>query len=666
MSLDPKDLNLQKMIISLNQLVEQLRITSTTKKDMGIEDIIKALNLTFKTAKGDTGELKNLIKITKNAPNAKHYDKLTKMLELLVKTYANPDIKQMKNLDITTQNLTTELTSLLDTLQNINVTKNEKANLSLLSKAVAQGHQMYAITGFGKDASNFYKKATLEQLKFFKMMDKAIKDGVPIKNLTAKKTLKEKLSSGKTGKSMTLLAAGADMAMKAMGMGTIPGEALEVLGGGIQKAMDMVDKRGEKRAERNALKVEGLVAAKEDSQKSMIVNKEVQDKAIAVKKQADDVQKNLIDDLSGAIAGAMKTSETGIDARFASETSPGEADINKIADAIKNNQFPKDELEALIKSKYLTTDAQGNQDTTVSDTLLKNLAEVEEYAKIIHDQDNTIKETAVNIQTSIDTISGIFLDLREILGKELVNEIKEINKAVDKKMKGFSAEEKQAKKDEYVNKKMEAMAQRIEITADEMQGVIGGEDKSGYMIEYEKQGGAKFANNGKTESEKAAEAFKETSFAEALKSRTSLDNANEIKKNKTLETSEIENKIKETESRLKEIPIPIPKDLEVYGPHAPTPSANQTPTPETIDNQEASFEELQDIFSESMNDFMKRFDELIKDRDKSAKESSDALKKALTSGEVKVKVVNLSEIPKGERNGSHEQPHSDGNPGFGD
>lgn len=372
--------------------------------------------------------------------------------------------------------------------------------------------------------------------------------------------------------------------------------------------------------------------------------------------------------MSKAIAGAMNTAEGGVDARYASDTSPGEADINKIADAIKANQFPKEELEAMIKSKYLTTDANGNEDNRVSEALIKNLGEIEEYSKIIQEQDKTIVDTAKNIQTSIDTISGIFLDLREILGKELTNEIREINKVIDKKMKGFSEEEKQARKDEYVNKKIAAMAERIEITADEMQGVIGGVDKSGYMIEYAKQGGEGFANNGKTVSENAEAAFKEETFANALKMR-SPNAENEInKKNKEEEANEIETKIIETNKRLQNVTVPVPKELEVYGPAAPNQVTNiqQQPTQDRVDNQEASFDELQDIFAESMNDFMKKFDELIRSRDKVEQESTNALKRALTSGEVKVKVINLNEIPKPEHGGNTQQSNDSGNPRFGE
>jgi len=183
MGLNQTDMTLQRMVISLNQLVEQLRVTQSTKKDLGLEDIVKALNLTFKTSKGDTGEIKNLLKVTKNAPNASHYVKLTKMLELLLKSYDNPDLKQISRLGITSQNLIAELGSLQDTIKSSNVDKNERANLSVLSHAIAEGQRLYAINGFGRDASNFYKKATLDQLRLLQTINKHIDEGIPLKDL---------------------------------------------------------------------------------------------------------------------------------------------------------------------------------------------------------------------------------------------------------------------------------------------------------------------------------------------------------------------------------------------------------------------------------------------------------------------------------------------------
>ena len=644
MALNQTDMTLQRMVISLNQLVEQLQVTQTTKKSVGLDDIIKALNLTFKTSKGDTGEIKNLLKVTKNAPNASHYEKLTKMLELLLKSYDNPDLKQISRLGITSQNLIAELGSLKDTIKSSNITGNEKANLSVLSQAIAEGQRMYAINGFGREANAFYKKATLEQLKLLKTINKHIDEGIPLKDLN-KGGLLDRLKdvSKKAGKS-GILSAGADMLLKGMGFGELPGQFLDMFSKKGNKGKDENEKLN-KEQQLQSMKVQGVVDAKEKAQRSLFANQTVQKRASEVKNLAETTKTNLTVELSKAIADAMRTSGE-VDPRFASEGMPGVADVNKIAEAINNNTFPRDEVEKLIRSAYLQDGSDGEVNGEVAKSLIKNLDEIQEYSKIISEQDNTIVEAAVGIQTSIETISSLFLDLRDIIGNELTNELNELNKLFSKssEFKGLDQETLEGIKRETVNRKLGLISNTTGVPEDELQGLIGGEDSSGYMKEYEKQG--KYTN--KNKSSLAEEAFNETTFREALYG----ENKPKIK----TPGQEFEDKIKATNTRLSSAPVPIPSDLNV-----PTePIQELVPPNQEVEDNGLSLEDISEIVSDSITDFLKSFDEAMKTRDKESKEGMDILKKALLSGEIKVNVVNLKDIPQGEagHSGSQSRPNT--------
>lgn len=630
MALNQNDMTLQRMAISLNQLVEQMRLTQATKSDMGIEDIIKALNLTFKTSRGDTTELKNLIKIAKSSPNASHYEKLTKMLELLLKSYDNPDLKQMKRLGISTQNLAVEIIALRDTIKASNILGNEKANLSVLSKAVADGQRQYAISGFGRDASAFYKKATLEQLKLLRTIDKHIDEGIPLKDLNRTGLLDRIKGAGKKVGGSGILSAGADMVLKGMGFGELPGQFLDMFakkGGKNAKTEEELTKK----QELQSLKVQGIVGAKEKAQQSLMTNQAIQKRAEEVRLLAETTKSNLAIELSKAIAGAMETNGA-IDSRFASDDEPGTVDIAKIIKAIETNSFPKDEIESLVNSAYLTAEGNDELNKEVASTLMKNLDEIQEYSKIVEDQDKVIADSAVGIQTAIESISTLFVDLRDILGKELTNELKELNRLFDRspEFRGLDEETRNSIKQERIDRKLAMMASTTGVAEDELQGLIGGESSSRYMDEYKRQG--ETYGTGKTVSEIVREAFEENTFRDAL---GNTDRAKPLTPGE-----EFENRVRETNTRLERAPVPVPHDLTTPAEIEDVPDNNVNVAVEGI-----SMEDITEIVAESITDFLKSFEEAMKTRDKESKDGMEVLRKALLSGEMKVNVVNLRDIP---------------------
>jgi hypothetical protein len=629
MALNPTDMTLQRLAVSLGQLVDQLQVTKSTKKDIQIEDVIKALNLTFKTTKGDIGELKSLLKVSKNTGNSAQYEKLIKMLELLVKSYDNPDVKQMNRLGITTQNLIAEISSLRDEVKSTNLKGNEKANLSLLSQAIADGQKQYALSGFGKDASNFYKKATLEQMRLLRQIDKHIDEGIPLKNLGKKSPLEKAKELGSKALSSGPLQAAADMVLKGMGFGTLPGEFLDIFSRSMGKSKSSV--KDAEKAELQSMKVKGLIEAKEKSQLALDYNRTIQERAKEVKSSAVATKTNLTIELSKAIADAMRINED-ISAKYAVEGEPGLADANKIADAIKTNSISKSEIESLLKS----IEAKGKAGSVSSEELLKNFSEVAEYSNIIEEQEKIIAETAVGIQESIDKVAELFLDLREILGKELKNELAMIDKLISG-MKNIDEETAAGIKSDKITRKLANMASVSGVAEDELHGIIGGESNSKYMREYEAQ--AQYGGK-KLPSELARSAFMENSFRAAIYGEEAL-----AKKVKT-PGDEFEEKVRVTNERLSKSPPPTPPELQPQN-NIPELIGENTATSEHGEMLEngLSLDEISDIVSESINEFLKNFEESMKDRDRDNKEQSELLRRSLMSGEVKVSVVNLKDLP---------------------
>lgn len=640
MALNINDITLQKLVLSLSQLVEQLQVSKASKKDLEIEDVIKSLNMTFKTSKGDITELKNLLKISKNTKNSGNYDKLIKMLELMIKSYNSPDVKQMQRLGVTSNNLINEISTLKDEIKTVNIKSNDKANLSLLSQAVAQGQRQYAISGFGKYSSDFYKKATLEQMKILKQIDMHIEKGIPLKGLE-KKNLLEKAKDVVTAPSVANpMIAAADIAFKAMGLGTLPGEIVDVFGPMINSIFSKKEKDG-KKEEAQKLKVEGLMESKEKAQLSLDYNKEIQKKAEVAKTIAEKNASSLNIDLSKSIADAISISGK-VDARFKSDKDDS-VDIDKVLEALNNNQISKLDIDKIVEEASKNANNYSDFQGTSSE-LLKMFDQVSKYSEVIKEQDQIISDSAVAIQGSIDSIASIFIDLREIFGKELKYELQSINK-IFSQMKNIDEDTKESLKREKIDLKIQSMMEDINVKGDEISGIIGGDFNSIYMRQYEEQADKGGSNK---ISGLAKEAFNETSFREALEyNQVQIKLANEQRKS-------FEDTVSKNETLNKLAPAPISVDLQktiiAENEIREVKSAkDNTETESMSPESELSYEEMSVIISESMNEFLKNFEDLMKEREKENVNYVQVLKNALVSGEVKVKVMNLNEIPQSQQ-----------------
>ena len=152
---------------------------------------------------------------------------------------------------------------------------------------------------------------------------------------------------------MGLLTAGADAILKGMGFGTLPGEFIDMFSNMTKSMNDSKKAKEDEKIERDSLATQGLLESKEKAQLSLDTNEKIQDRAKEIKKKAESAQSGLSIELSKAIAGAMKTSENGIDDRFKLEGQEGEADISKISEAIIDGTLTRDDIEKIISSSKL-------------------------------------------------------------------------------------------------------------------------------------------------------------------------------------------------------------------------------------------------------------------------------------------------------------------------
>jgi hypothetical protein len=319
----------------------------------------------------------------------------------------------------------------------------------------------------------------------------------------------------------------------------------------------------------------------------------------------------------------------------------GEADISKISEAVISGTLTRDDIEKIISSSKLSKDENGNEDRTIVDTLLKNLDEVDEYSNIIKEQQNTIRETGEVIQGSIETISEIFVELRDTVGKVLKARIEDSNKEIDKKFgRKYSKEQVAGLKERAKNMIIEDEMKHSKVSEDEMHGIIGGQDRSRHMEEYERQAGEGFANNGKTENAKVTEAWKEESFRNAIDS-----------KNPTNKDEAILEKIAKTTSELdKDNALTKLKEANISPPEVPVPSdlAQKEATMESVEDESdedgMSLDDVHGVFQDAMIEFLKKFEETLKAEAKEKDESAKKLIDLLKNGEAKFKMVNVGDI----------------------
>jgi hypothetical protein len=206
-------------------------------------------------------------------------------------------------------------------------------------------------------------------------------------------------------------------------------------------------------------------------------------------------------------------------------------------------------------------------------------------------------------------------------------------------MKGIDEETKAGIKSDKITRKLESMARVSGVTEDELHGIIGGERDSKYMREYERQG-MEDRGGRKGKSKLAEEAFNETSFREAIFGETR--NMPRIR----TAGEEFEERVRQTEQRLENARVPVPPELNIpKNEPRPVEEMNQSVEDGGLMENGLSLEEISSIVSESITEFLKSFEESMKEREKENLQQADLLRKSLLSGEVKVNVVNLKDIP---------------------
>jgi hypothetical protein len=459
--MDAKDIHLQKLTAMLTQLVEQLKVTQATKTNFDIDDVFKTVNQIFKTTQADKTVLRDFQKTIKSLTNSQQFEKLSKAFYTLDKTFKDPDIKQLKGMNITANNIFSELSILEDTLKNINISKNEKANLTLLSKSIAEGHRLYSVQGFGRNADQFYKNATIQQLLLLKNMEKNLKDGVPLKGLAGNGILGTMAKVGASGP----ITAIADVLLKSAGMGELPGQIAELF-------MNKNGKEGESKKEQaNAARVAGIQGAKDAAKGSIIFNKEKMKNIETALSETESYKETLTNDLASALARTLKTDEKGVDSRFAKDEAPYEVDMKKLTDAIRAGSLSKDEIESLIKTKYIVQTESGESDTTISDALIAKVESLDDYKRAIDEYKESKINTAKEVQSALETFSELTSSMRAIMNKEIVAEFREIDKIANKMFGSAASKEKEGFAQTFKNRKLESVREAYGIGKDEEIGI---------------------------------------------------------------------------------------------------------------------------------------------------------------------------------------------------
>ena len=669
--MDAKDIHLQKLTAMLTQLVEQLSVTQATKSNFDIDDVFKSINQIFKTTQTDKTVIRDFQKTIKSLSNSQQFEKLSKALFTLDKTFKDPDIRQLKGLNITANNIFSELNILRDTLANINISKNEKANLTLLSKSIAEGHRLYSVQGFGRSADQFYKNATVQQLLLLKSMENNIKKGIPLKGLTDGPVKKALSSMGKSGP----LSAVADALLKSGGMGELPGQMTEL----INTLFFSKNKEGQtKKEEAEAARITGLQGAKDAAKGSIIFNKEKLANIDIAQKQTEGYQETLTNDIATAISKALKTDEKGVDSRFAKDEAPFEADIMKITKALKEGSLQRGEIESLIKTKYITQGEKGEIDTSISDALIAKVESLEDYKKAIDDYKQAKIDTAKELQSAQETFAELVYTMRQIMEKEMAAEFNEIRKIADNIFGKTASKEKEGFEYTYKNQKIESIRKAYDIASDEAFGISkqGSDNLAAKFKEYGEISG------GEKESDVINKLLEESESRNILRDNKLLNVFEDsIKKieNKPDEVKELLKKFEESEKvktgenvfseirepmSIQDIPETLRNEVVEQSAQRAVAAAQEESayTGAGIDIEKVE-EDANRIYNEMMENLMTSFKEQDSINNQKQVES---LKKILEGGTVNVKVTNLRDILGGNPSSGVANPMSSPKSAFGE
>ena len=667
--MDAKDIHLQKLTAMLTQLVEQLKVTQATKRDFDIDDVFKAVNQIFKTTQADKTVLREFQKTIKSLTNSQQFEKLSKAFYTFDKTFKDPDIKQLKGLNITANNIFSELSILEDTLKNINISKNEKANLTLLSKSIAEGHRLYSVQGFGKNADQFYKNATIQHLLLLQKVEKNLKDGVPLKGLTGNGVLKTMAKVGASGPITSI----ADVLLKSAGMGELPGQMTEMLLGMFKK------KPGEssKEEQATAARVAGLQGAKDASKGSIIFNKEKMQNIETALTETLAYKETLTNDLASALARTLKTDDKGVDARFAKDEAPYEVDMKKLTDAIREGSLSKGEIESLIKTKYITQTESGENDTSISDALIAKVESLDEYKRAIDEYTQTKIDTARELQSALETFSELTITMRTIMNKEIVAEFSELKKAANKIYGEKESKEKEGFLYTGMNIKLDSIRKAYNVAGDEEMG-ISKYGASNIGKDYNKLGEL----TGDSRSSTIKTLLDDLETQKILQENNLMANFENVAKVIEIKTEAVKDlleryeKVEKTKTavgaidpirektNINDIPETIRKEIvEKSAQQAVTEARRESEyTGAGIDIDKVE-ENANRIYTEMMENLLTSF----KDQDTMNNQKQvDSLKKILEGGTVNVRVSNLNDILSGSPGASMSSPMSAPKSAFGE
>lgn len=665
--MDAKDIHLQKLTAMLTQLVEQLKVTQATKTNFDIDDVFKSINQIFKTTQADKTVLRDFQKTIKSLSNSQQFEKLSKAFYTLDKTFKDPDIKQLKGLNITANNIFSELSILEDTLKNINISKNEKANLTLLSKSIAEGHRLYSVQGFGRNADQFYKNATIQQLLLLKNMEKNLKDGVPLKGLAGNGILGTMAKVGASGP----ITAIADVLLKSAGMGELPGQIAELF-------MNKNGKEGESKKEQaNAARVAGIQGAKDAAKGSIIFNKEKMKNIETALSETESYKETLTNDLASALARTLKTDEKGVDSRFAKDEAPYEVDMKKLTDAIRAGSLSKDEIESLIKTKYIVQTESGESDTTISDALIAKVESLDDYKRAIDEYKESKINTAKELQSAYESFAELANTMKTIMTREIVAEFKELNRAADKLYGEKDSKEKEGFLYTAKNIKLQSIREGYNIADDEQMGISKyGSNNIG--SDYSKLGEL----TGKTESAPISTLLGDFETQQILRENnlmTGFENVAKVMENKTEDVKDLLEKYEKTEktktgaaafaqvrerTNINDIPESLRKEVVEKSAQKAVDDARRESeyTGAGIDIDKVE-ENANRIYTEMMENLLTSF----KDQDTMNNQKQvDSLKKILEGGTVNVRVSNLNDILSGSPGSNVSSPMAAPKSAFGE
>lgn len=181
---------------------------------------------------------------------------------------------------------------------------NTKENLSLISKAISKGNKDYASTGFGKVSTEFYRKASKDQINELRLMRKSIQNGDMLSSSRSHNILKNIVGG---------IAPGADMLLQNAGFGELPAKFIDVFKAINEFRESKKKEKGSVEEERNALLLSSNRMAESSYAEQRRVTAQSKESLVNVEMQRDELQNalsGLFDDVLSKTSLDPKLKET--------------------------------------------------------------------------------------------------------------------------------------------------------------------------------------------------------------------------------------------------------------------------------------------------------------------------------------------------------------------